>query len=208
MSITPAYSQNQTCTLYGLTSGRCIFTVYDIESSSQFNAPSTVAVSLYTTLTPGDFAVVPITAVNGDTGLLSSVAQCAISAVRSAPTSAGTSITSNTGPTGTATNAESPITNSHAASGLSPGEKAGIGIGVGLGGVIILGVGALLLYRRSKQDRSPPQLSEAGEVGVGKAGTQSLHELGQEEKEMPTGKEAHEMPSPTIKAELAANREN
>jgi hypothetical protein len=72
--------------------------------------------------------------------------------------------------------------------------------------MILLGLGALLLVRfRARKHKGlhrPPE-QETREVGGGKKEAAALYEIGQEEKEMPTNKEAHELSSQGPMSELA-----
>ena len=97
-------------------------------------------------------------------------------------------------------------------SGLSSGGKAGIGVGVGLGGALLLG-GAIGLFvrRRRKTLRGPSaeQIAEKDRSGIDRANMLGndgqKHELEQPLGEMPVSKEAHELPAKHGSVEVGRN---
>ena len=128
------------------------------------------------------------------------------------PRNNSTSSGSNGASLGSSGSSGSSVSSGSPSSGLSSGGKAGIGVGVGLGGALLLG-GAIGLFvrRRRKTLKGPSAEHIAEKDGSGMERANMLgndgqkHELEQPLGEMPVGKEAHELPAKHGSVEVGRN---
>lgn len=95
---------------------------------------------------------------------------------------------------------QNTATPEHNQAGLSAGEKTGIGVGVGVGCVALLTLGALGAFLWLRRGRSKDTGDSKGRGETSASPYELEHSAAT--KEMPTGREAHEMSPHSQRAEL------
>ena len=194
-----------TCTLLGTSAANCRATVAVTVAQESTTQLSTFAVTEVARL---GYAQIPITV--GSAAALRSVSNCSANGGRTSTSPQTTSQTASSDPPDGTGYASAVV---HPPSGLSTGAKAGIGVGVGLGGVALLVAGGVFLYwRRKRRHSAPPYqppMATAPDLDQPqtKSSQQSPYEFEQPaiKHGMPVGRQVQEWPGQYGTYELPTN---
>jgi hypothetical protein len=177
------------CDVRSYTFADCDYSIYRLRGAA------TVFPVTYSVTAGGhlNYAQVPL-----DVGLFSDDYTEVVSefaTCRPDPNSKHTTTTGLSGSTG-----KSTVAPKHNQAGLSAGEKTGIGVGVGVGCVALLALAVLgaFLWRRHRRREEASDSRGTEENSV----SPDVFEHSEATREMPTGREAHEMPPHSRRVEL------